>query len=136
MKLGYDKDKLREVCGKYELSLVVLHGSYIKGVATGQSDVDVALLGNPRIIKEKYFDIIRDFSSVFGDKFDPVFLNGAEAMITYQVAMNGKPLYEKVVGAFNAFKIYAISRYMDTKKFRLLEKKYIDSAIKEIGKND
>lgn len=133
MDLSYDKVKLDEVCVKYGFSLVILHGSYVKGITTDNSDIDIGLLGMPKIIKEKYFDIIRNFSSVFGDKFDPVFLNGAEAMITYHTAVNGILLYEKIKGLFNSFKVYAISRYMDTKKFRLLEKEYIKSTIRKAG---
>ncbi len=124
-----DKEKFNGICRKYGLSLVILHGSYAKGMATSKSDIDAGLLGDPDIIKEKYFDILRDFSSIFGDKFDPVFLNGAESMITYHVAINGIPLYEKSKGLFNSFKIGAIARYQDTKKFRLLEKEYVKSAI-------
>ena len=80
-------------------------------------------------MKKKYLDILRDFSTFFGDRFDPVFLNGAEAMITYQVALDGVPLYEKQEGLFNAFKVGALARYRDTKKFRLLEKQYLKSFI-------
>jgi len=127
-----DKKEFNGVCRKYNLSLVILHGSYAKSAATPGSDIDVGLLGDPGIIKEKYFDILRDFASIFGDKFDPVFLNGAEAMITYQVAINGIPLYEKSRGMFNIFKLGAMARYQDTGKFRILEKQYIKSAIKRM----
>lgn len=130
-KLKYNKDKFNKICRKYDLSLVILHGSYAKGIITAKSDIDVGFLGEPKVIKEKYFDIIKDFSSIFGDGFDPVFLNGAEAMITYQVALRGKVLYEKTAGLFNSFKVAALARYMDTKKFRVLEKQYIKSAIKK-----
>lgn len=132
MSLNYNKDDFNKLCQKYKLSLVILHGSYAKGIVTSKSDIDVGFLGESKIIKEKYFDILKDFSSIFGDKFDPVFLNGAEAMITYHVAISGIPLYEKIKGLFNSFKVCALARYMDTKKFRLLEKQYIKSAIQKI----
>lgn len=129
MLLNYNKDDFKQLCQKYNLSLVILHGSYFKGIVTSKSDIDIGFLGDPGIINEKYFDILKDFSSIFGDRFDPVFINGAEAMITYHVALNGIPLYEKTRGLFNSFKVGAIARYLDTKKFRLLEKQYIKSKI-------
>lgn len=129
MLLNFDKENFKNLCQKYKLSLVILHGSYAKGIITPKSDIDIGFLGEPDIIKKKYFEILDDFSSVFGDKFDPVFLNGAEAMITYRIAINGLPLYEKSKGLFNLFKLAALARYIDTKKFRLLEKLYIKSAI-------
>jgi predicted nucleotidyltransferase len=131
MLLAYNKENLKHFCQKYSLSLVVLHGSYAKKIAVRKSDVDIGILGVPKIIKDKYFDILRDFSSIFGDKLDPVFLNGAESMITYQVAMHGVVLYEKTRGLFNTFKVAALARYMDTKKFRILEKQYIRKAIQK-----
>lgn len=133
MLLNYNKDAFKQLCDKYNLSLVILHGSYVNGIITSKSDIDIGFLGEPAIIEEKYFDILRDFSSIFGDKFDPVFINGAEAMITYQVALNGIPLYEKTKGLFNTFKLGALARYLDTKKFRILEKNYIKSAIRKGG---
>lgn len=130
--LNLDQEKFKATCEKYNLSLVILHGSYVAGTATPQSDIDIGFLGEPDIIKEKYFDILRDFSDFFGDKFDPVVLNGAEAMITYHVALNGIPLYEKRKGLFNSFKAGALVRYADTKKFRLLERKYVKQAVQKM----
>jgi predicted nucleotidyltransferase len=133
MLFNYNKDDFKRLCQKYNLSLVILHGSYAKGIVTSKSDIDIAFLGEPDIINERYFDILKDFSSIFGDRFDPVFINGAEAMITYHVALNGIPIYEKTKGLFNSFKVSAVARYLDTKKFRLLEKRYIKSAIQKSG---
>jgi len=131
-KLGFKKEELRPACEKYNLLLVILYGSYAKGVASSNSDIDIGFLGKPAVIKERYSDILEDFSDFFGDKFDPVFLNGAEAMITYHTALYGIPLYEKRAGLFNEFRVAAISRYMDTKKFRVLEKQYLESAIERM----
>lgn len=131
MLLKYNENNFKELCQKYSLSLVILHGSYAKGIVTANSDIDIGILGKQDIIKEKYFDILRDFSLIFGDKFDPVFLNGVEAMINYHVAINGMPLYERIKGLFNLFKLAAIARYMDTKKFRLLEKQYLKLVVQK-----
>lgn len=128
----HKKEDFKKLCQKYDLSLVILHGSYANGTNTARSDIDVGFLGKPDTIKEKYFDILGDFSSIFGDKFDPVFINGAESMITYHIAINGIPLYEKTKGVFNIFKIGALARYMDTKKFRILEKQYVKSVIQRV----
>ena len=131
--VNYNKKDLRDICHRYNLSLVILHGSYTKGLITHNSDIDIGILGESRTIKNKYFDLLNDLSSTFGEKVDPVFLNGAEAMITYHVAISGQPLYEKTKGLFNSFKVGAIARYMDTKKFRVLEKEYIKSVIQDNG---
>lgn len=40
MAIHYNEEKLIELCRKYGLSLVVLHGSYAKGITHPRSDVD------------------------------------------------------------------------------------------------
>src|SRR3989338_5195182 len=103
--INYDEDGLRNICERYSLSLVILHGSFAKGTSTPKSDIDIGLLGDSRAINKNYFDILKDLAPIFGDKFDPVFINGAEAMITRNVALNGIPLYERSKGLFNSFKV-------------------------------
>lgn len=129
-ELIYDEDKLTAFCRKYSVKLLVLHGSYAKGLAAKDSDIDLGILGNSsQIIKDRYSDILDDLVAIFGDKSDPVFLNNVESMITYHVALNGRPLFEEKPGVFNNFRTGAIGRYLDTKKFRLLEAQYIKKSI-------
>ncbi|MEK7377041.1 MAG: nucleotidyltransferase domain-containing protein [Candidatus Margulisiibacteriota bacterium] len=130
MEDQFDIEKIKGICGKYGIDLLIIHGSYSKGTHTKDSDIDIGILGISKKIKGNYSEIIKSFSGVFGDKFDPVFLNGAEPLITFQVAMNGKVLYEREKGLFGYFKVKAIGRYLDSKKFRDLERNYIKSAIK------
>jgi len=53
MSFNYDKENFNRLCQKYNLSLVILHGSYAKGIVTSKSDIDVGFLGEPRIIREE-----------------------------------------------------------------------------------
>ena len=126
MERQFNQKEIERLCRQSGISLLVLHGSYAKGTATDKSDIDVGILSQH---KTDPFKIFRDFGGIFGDKFDPVFLNNAEPMISYQVALSGKPLFESAKGVFNNFKVTAIARYQDTKKFRDLEKYYIKKAV-------
>jgi len=129
MELKYDQKSINALCKKHNFELLVLHGSYAKGTAGKNSDIDIGILEKNKFNFDNYRKILNDFEDVFGDKFDPVFLNGAEPLISYQVALKGKPLFEKTEGTFNNFRLQAIGRYMDTKKFRDLEKIYIKRAV-------
>lgn len=128
-KIPYDQVKLNEVCSKYGISLVVLHGSQARGFSRNDSDVDIALLGEGRVFKKKYFEILRELSQVFGEQLDVVILNNAESMIVHQVALNGIVLYQKKEGFFSDFKTTAVSRYQDAFKFRQLEKYFLKQKI-------
>ncbi len=128
LEIKYDKNELGKLCKKHGLKLLVLHGSYAKGRATGKSDIDIGVLGKKKIDHGAFSAILKDFGEIFGDKFDPAFLNNAEPMICYHAAVSGRPLYEAAKGDFANFKLQSIGRYIDTKKFRELEKLYIKRA--------
>lgn len=131
MSLSIKREKIKKLCEKHRINLLILHGSHAKGTATAQSDIDIGILSSKKVDADRYFDILKDLGSIFGDKFDPVFLNGAEPMIIYRIALLGTPLYEKKKGLFASFRVKAMAMYMDSKKFRALEKLYIKHAIKK-----
>ncbi len=130
--LNIDKKNLAALCRKYGIFLVVLHGSYAFGRAGKQSDIDIGILAGQKYDAETRMNLLNDFSDLFGDKFDPVFLNGAEPLISFQVAIHGKPLYEKRKGLFQQFQLQAAARYRDTKKFRQMEEMYIKKTVDKI----
>lgn len=130
LEIKYDQEALRQLCDRHQLKLLVLHGSYAKGQATTNSDIDIGVLRDGKVDYKEYSAILKDFGGIFGDKFDPAFLNNAEPMICYHVAVAGQPLFEHNKGAFSKYKLQAISRYMDTKKFRDLEKRILKTMFK------
>jgi predicted nucleotidyltransferase len=129
MNLQIDNNIVEKLCRTHNLRLLILHGSFAKGNKTAKSDIDIGILSKIKLSMNEQLDLISDFSEIFGDKFDPVFLNGAEPLISYQVALHGKPLFEEKKGGFQHFQVHAVSRYMDSKKFRILEKLYLKRAI-------
>jgi len=129
MNQNIDEQRLKQLCQKYGILLVIIHGSYAKGNARKESDIDIGLLSRKKFDADDKLNILNDLGEVFGDRFDPVFLNGAEPLICYQVSIHGKPLYEDKKGIFENFRIQAIARYMDSKKFRNLEKSYLKRAV-------
>jgi len=132
MNIKIYKERLENLCQKYNIQLIILHGSYARGNEMGKSDIDIGILSREKFDLNNQLNILNDFGEVFGDKFDPVFLNGAEPLISYQVAIHGKPLFEETEGIFQRFRIQAVARYMDSKKFRDMEKSYLKRAIGKI----
>ncbi len=129
MNLRIDEERLKKLCQKHSILLIILHGSYAKGNERGKSDIDIGILSRKKFDSSNQLNILNDLGEVFGDRFDPVFLNGAEPLINYQVAIHGKSLFEEKEGIFHHFRIQAIAKYMDSKKFRIMEKSYLKRAI-------
>lgn len=129
MNLRIDKEGLKKLCQKNGILLIVLHGSYAEGNEREKSDIDIGILSRKKFGSSKQLNILSELGEVFGDRFDPVFLNDAEPLISYRVAIHGKPLFEDEESIFQRFRIQAIAKYMDSKKFRTLEKSYLKRAI-------
>jgi|GEM_PF-1934198 len=84
--LDFDSKTLARLCRKHGVRLLVLHGSCVSGRANEQSDIDVGMMMSRKIGDKAYLNIISDFGGIFGDKFDPVILNGAEPLISRELA--------------------------------------------------
>ena len=128
--LKFDKDKIKYLCQKHKIKILILHGSQVSGKTSKNSDIDVGILCDSKVDFKEYRAILADFGDIFGDKFDPVFLNGVEPMISYNTALSGFLLYEAKKGCFAEYKIQTIARYMDARKFRELEKLYVKKGTK------
>jgi predicted nucleotidyltransferase len=61
-----DNKKLQEIAKKYELVLIILFGSYARGHANPESDVDIAVRTKLREHDWQWeFDLIRDLVFAF-----------------------------------------------------------------------
>ncbi|MFQ6015086.1 MAG: nucleotidyltransferase domain-containing protein [Anaerolineae bacterium] len=124
-----DREKLAEIARKYDLDLVVLFGSRVKGRAVPGSDVDLAV----RFVKRDWgnvdleLDLIGELNQAVGGQgeIDVAFLNGASPLLLFEVACSGDPLYQREPDTFTLFKSYAALRYYDHNKFFDLEDKYL-----------
>jgi predicted nucleotidyltransferase len=139
-----DNEKLQEIAKKFELVLIILFGSYARGHANPESDVDIAVLTKLREhdwqeevhrrgrLFDWEFDLIRDlvFALDCGN-LDIVFINSANPLLMFEIATDGIPLYEADEGKFQDFQIYAAKRHHDAFKIYRLEQLYLEGKIEE-----
>ncbi len=128
-------DKIRELCKKHGIMVFILFGSYAANRFDSESDVDVAILvKNPVSILKSRTRILKKLSDLFGYKdIDLVLLNHADPLLKFNIAREGKLIYEETKGLFNIFKVRAMSEHNDAKKFYQLEKEFVKQYI-ERGK--
>jgi len=134
-----DEDKLnnehfRLLCKKHEVRLAILFGSRAKGEAGSESDWDLAFLINeakqkmdrPWLTALKK-SLIKDLCNhLKTSQIDLVILNRASPFLKYQIAQNGRPLYQAKEGEFASFVSLAIRSYSDSYIFRNAGKKYLE----------
>jgi len=125
MKLTKEqKQKIKKIGEKYQLKLILLHGSYAKNTAHKGSDLDIAVLGKKPIDFQILLELHGDLASVFGDnkerELDLKSLHQVDPLFCYQVAKDSQLIYGRLFD-YNEFRAYAFRVYYDAKDLFKLE---------------
>ena len=125
------------------LKMLVLFGSRATGEIHANSDWDFATLYDEGIRKRScqgkpfsWFEVPQLLSDAFNlnsDKIDVVDLNRCPPLLGFQVARDGKLLYEQQSGRFLDFQCQAWKVYADTAKFRKAQKESIELWLQKRG---
>lgn len=127
------------------IKILVLFGSQAKGISHQKSDWDFAVFTDQeekqQYISQRNFgwlEIPIKLSEIFDldpDLIDVVEMNHCSPLLGFQVARDGKLLYERTPGDFIKFQSKAWRIYADTAKFRQAEKQSIDLWLQKKGLN-
>jgi predicted nucleotidyltransferase len=125
------------------LKMLVLFGSRARGDIHANSDWDFAALYDENLREEScknkgfaWFEVPGIIGQVFSfnsDEIDVVELNRCTPLIGYQVARDGKLLYEQQPGDFINFQRQAWKIYADTAKFRKAQRQSIKLWLQKWG---
>ncbi|MBU4141393.1 nucleotidyltransferase domain-containing protein [Patescibacteria group bacterium] len=123
------KRKIKEIGKKFNLKLILLHGSFASGKNKFGSDLDVAVLGKKPIEFEKLLKIHGDLADVFGDnqnrELDLKSLYKTDPLFCYQVAKTSQLLYGNITD-YSEFRAYTFANFFDSQDLFRLEKRLID----------
>ncbi len=128
MKDKLIKRSISEIAHKYTIDFLVYFGSYQTKYYTSDSDIDIAFLSSKTIDNEKKVSLLEDLILYHRkSEIDLVDLRTAEPLLRYEIAKEGKVLYEKESGLFDKYSLFYIKRYYELKPL-------IDERTKNIGK--
>lgn len=123
------KERLQKIGGKYNLKLILLHGSYAKNQTHKGSDLDIAVLGKKPIDFHALLELHGDLVKIFGNnqnrELDLKSLQQADPLFCYQVTKDSQLIYGKL-SDYNEFRAYAFKVYYDAKDLFRLERHLID----------
>ena len=130
----FDEVKLTQLCHDLNLSLVVLFGSQATGKTRVGSDIDIAVLSDRKAISPEYeFEVFVAFLWFFHRAdVDVIMLNHAPLLLGYKIATIGKVLYESRPNVWRDFRLLAIKKHADAKKFYELKKEYVRRTVRKI----
>ena len=125
------------------LQMLILFGSRARGEHKPDSDWDLGIsydeANRQTHIKEISNDyltslsILSELFEINRDLIDLIELDRCSPLTKYQVARDGKLIYEKNTGDFLKFRVRAWKEYADTAKFRKIQKDSIDLWLKQWG---
>ncbi|MFB0537427.1 MAG: nucleotidyltransferase domain-containing protein [Anaerolineae bacterium] len=132
MKTRLMTGELAEFCQERGISLIVLFGSQVRGSAKEGSDVDLGLVLDTYPIKpEEELTLIRELVwTTENANLDITILNHADPLLGYHVACHGCPIYEREPHSFNRFQLRAWKRFIDTARFRRLQRPFIEAFLR------
>lgn len=114
--------KIKEVVELHpEIIAAYLYGSYVKGMETKESDVDVALLLSEQFTQSALypFRIAGEIEKKLTRKVDIRILNGASPSFLNQVFKYGKLVYSRDEKKRVSFEVQALRAYLDIKPLHL-----------------
>lgn len=128
------KPQIKELAEKYSLGLVILFGSQVTGKTHKESDVDFAFTADRYISMRETAEILFDFTRCLkiGSNIELVNLKNTSPLLLKQIATNSLLMYEKEPHSHNLFKIYAIKRYMEERKFLKLRNLSLNKFLQKI----
>lgn len=125
------KNELEKIAPKYGITLILLFGSQAKETAHPASDVDFGIMSEKQLSREQYAGLISDFARIFhipSDRVDLTELKRADPLLLQRSYFEGILLYGKDE-LFRRRKMYALKRFMDHKKFFILQDRYIKQKL-------
>lgn len=136
---AFNEKRFAAFCREQGISLAILFGSRATGRVHAGSDWDLAvwvederLLESSLAAARRKRRLIRNCCNYLQTgNLDLVILNRAGPLIKYEVARNGKLLYEKEPGLFVGFCSRALREHNDARLFYRATREYIHQVAEE-----
>ena len=124
---------ITEIANKYDIDVLAYFGSYQTEYYNKESDIDVGFLSSRTLSTDELCSLLEELI-IFHRKseIDLVDLRTADPILRYEVALNGRVLYEREKGLFEKYSLYYIKRHYELKHVMEDRVKRIGKAIEEV----
>ena len=111
---------IKEIAIHHNLDLVVLFGSYVKGRAMKESDIDIGVFSKTvTLTLDDEIILNKEFSELLkNDKIDISIMSPNNPLLMYNILKNGEILYTTEKKLFDVLKLYAWKLLAESKSFR------------------
>ncbi len=133
-------DKLKEIsidlARRYNISYILLFGSYARGDYKGYSDIDIAVKFPSGWSDEEYImkagELALDLSEELDVRVDVVPVNIADSILKYEIYSSGQLVYSSNMDEYYDDMVNAIDEYLDFKEhFEKHYKRILSDIMRE-----
>lgn len=122
------KQKVVELAGHNQLTLVMLFGSQSRGDVHAESDVDIAYQAEHPLTAEQEVMLNYQFTEVFGtDRVDTVDITRASPLLNREILDQATVLYDKTGLAFPAFELRALRSFLEARPLFEMRREKIEA---------
>jgi predicted nucleotidyltransferase len=106
-----------------------LFGSYARGTATGDSDIDLALVGNARSLAADKLDILAGLASAGLDDVDLVILDGADTVLRFEAVSPNCLLYARQGFDHGSYYSRVMREYFDFQPYLRVQRESLKAGL-------
>ena len=127
-------EKVNEIATRYGLKLLIYFGSYQTEYYSAKSDIDIAYLAKRPLSTQARIGLLNDLILAHRkSEIDLVDLQTAEPILRYEVARNGRVLFEEEEGMFSRYSLYYIKRMYELQPVIKERMRMLMQEIKELN---
>lgn len=127
------REEIKKIAKKYNLKLILLFGSRVKGKTHKESDVDLAFLPEEKISFRQGILLNTEFCNIFGtDRIDTVNLREANPLLLKQILDNCRVLFQKSPQIFSIFEAQVLQKYQEAAPLFKMREEKLKELIKSL----
>lgn len=126
-------NNIKEIVEKYKIKILVYFGSYGTEYYHNESDIDIAYLSDSDLSFEEQNTFLEDLIKFHKkSEIDLVDLKSADPILRFEIARNGRVLYEKEPNLFDRYSLYYIKRIYELRPVIKEQIHQIGLSIEEV----
>lgn len=134
--IAVNKVTLNEIVEKYNIELLVYFGSYGTKFYNSESDIDIAFLSSSYLSIQEKLELLEDLIHYHKkSEIDLVDLRTADPVLRYEIAVNGRVLFEKEENLFERYSLFYIKSIYEHKSVLEDKMRKIAISVEEVLNN-
>lgn len=123
------KQKIKRLAAKYKLKLIMVFGSFARGTAKANSDIDIAVVSLGKLSMSDELELAAELAEILKGEIDLAAVNHANPLFLHQISRDAVLLGGSKTDFFK-FKLNAFHRYNDYAPYFKLEEQSNKRLIK------